>query len=331
MRIWLYSLCLWSLLVTTALGQTSGAPDARADTEIDPLDDPRIGLLTPIPAQGAVPPIVGMLNGVPDHVLAQRAQTRAYAEQIRRIKREHLGTIRKPQIRAEGIRQLREFTDPAAFAPLIQELRNEKDDVRLAVLDHLAGQGQAGQAALAWMAIYEASPSLRYEAMGRMVSPPPGTVLQIVDGALRSGDHAVANAAGALAGALNIIESIPLLIFAQATATPTPQDQGDLAWIAVGTQITYVQNVEPVVGSGAGAFAPVMGVINEGTVMRVQDAVVIVYRTEIHHALVSMTSQLYGQSTAHLGYDLPKWWAWYNDRFLPHLAQQQAIAELENG
>ena len=72
-----------------------------------------------------------------------------------------------------------------------------------------------------------------------------------------------------------------------------------------------------------------MGVINEGSIIRVQDAVVIVYRTEVHFALVSMTSRLYGEPTEDLGYDMPQWWAWYNNEFLPYLAEQRAIDELE--
>ncbi len=277
--------------------------------------DPRYGLLTPIPDRGAVPPIVELARAPSPESVTFRGRSREFARQIRRIRHKHLGDIRVEELRAEGIARLCELTDPAAFQPMIEELAGEKDDVRLAVLDHFAVQGDEGQAALAWVAIYDQSEAMRYEATRRMVAPASDPVLGVLDGGLRSTRHVIANNAGTLAGALRALETIPLLIFAQATADPF-DNTGDLAWIAIATQRAFVAGVQPIVGDGAGAFAPIPGIVSEGAILRVVDAVVIFYRTEVHRVLVAMTTDDWGQSTAHLGYDIKRWWEWYNTEYV---------------
>jgi hypothetical protein len=252
---------------------------------------------------------------------------RQYAKQIRVIRYKYLGRKKVESIRAEGIEQLREFTDPAAFRPLIEELAREADDVRLAMLDHFAEQGDTGQAALAWVAIHDRDAAIRDEAARRMSTPAPGAVLMVLDASLRSTKHAVANNAGMLAGTLGALETIPLLIFAQA-ASQTVGNSGDLAWIAIQTQTAYVQNLQPVVGSGAGAFEPVIGVVSEGTILRVVDAVAIIYRTAVHSSLVAMTTEDWGQSTEYLGYNMPAWWEWYNTHYVPFKNDQARRAAL---
>src|SRR5262249_38730098 len=147
---------------------------------------------------------------------------------------------------------------------------------------------------------------IRNEATQRIKQPATSAVLGVLDNSLRSNTHQVANRAGAPAGALSAIQTIPLLIFAQATRDPGER-QVDIAWIDICTQPSYVANIVPVVGAGVGAFQPVIGVINEGVVMRVTDAVVTTYRTEIHTSLVNMTSADWGQSTESLGYDMGRW------------------------
>ncbi len=289
--------------------------------------DPRYGLLTPIPDHGAVPPIIELAGRPTDDELAFRRRSRDYAARIRRIRHEYLGRMRVDELRDRGIGELRMLTDPAAFMPLIEELTGQKDDVRLAVLDHFSGQGDDGQAALAWVAIHDPGEAFRHEARRRMASPAPDPVLRVLDSALRSNRHDIANHAGTLAGSLRVLQAIPLLIFAQATADPF-DEPGDLAWIAVATQRAFVARIEPIVGSGVGAFQVIPGVVSEGVILRVVDAVVIFYRTEVHRSLVMMTTDDWGQSTAHLGYDMKQWWAWYNDQYLPRKNAEIAAAAL---
>ena len=283
--------------------------------------------LKPIPAEGVVPPITGSEDALPDDLLTHRARVREYTAQIRAIRREYFTSRDDDARRAEGIELLKEFTDPAAFRPLVSELAGEVDEVQLAVLDHLASCGDEGQGGLAFAAIYHPNPAIRNEATIRMITPPPPAVLAVLDSALRSPVHEVANHAGGLAGALNALQAIPLLIFGQVT-TDNVRNQGDLAWIAVQTQTAYVERLEAVTGSGVGAYRPVMGIVNEGSILRIVDAVAYFYRTEVHRALVSLTTADWGKPTEELGYDMYAWWRWYNAVYVPFKNEQIKIDEL---
>ena len=281
-------------------------------------------LLQPLPATGTVPPIV---DYQPQIMMDEgyRAREREYERQLRTIRYKYLGSRRLPELRQKGLLELTEFTDPASFGPMVEVFKFEKDDVKLAMLDHFAAQSEQGQAILAWIAIYNQDDAMRHEATKRLGDKATEPVLHHLDVALRSDDHDVAIAAATLAGTLHAAETIPLLIFAQAAGGPV-QPTGDLAWIAIERQIAYVQGVIPVVGSSAGAFIPIIGKLSDGTLMRVVDAVVIVYRTQIHTVLVAMTTAETGQSTAALNYDLGAWWHWYNDEYVP-LKNDQIMEE----
>ena len=285
--------------------------------------------LSPVPDVGGLPAIYSKDYEPTAEELKQRAVVRDYGRQIRLIRHKHFGEIKIEQVRAQGIAQLVEFTDPAAFAPLIEELAREKDDVKLALLDHFGRQGDQGQAALAWEAIFDRDPAIRNEAMKRMVSPAPEPVLYILNSALRSDRNDVVNNAATLTNALNIIDAIPLLILAQAAITDTGGgEKGDVAWIAIQTERAFVSGLQPVVGDASGAFSPIVGILHEGVVLRVLDAVVIEYRTFVHDALVNMTTNDWGQSTEAMGYNAKAWWAWYNQQYIPFKKQQDTAAAL---
>jgi len=272
-------------------------------------------------------PLADMRDQPTAEELRMRAKVREYRRQIRRIRHEYLGDKRVPELRRKGIEQLREFTDPAAFLPLIEELKDEQDDVRLAVLDHFESRGEWGQAALAWTNLHIHDPELHYETLRRIEGPASEPTLSVIDAALRSEDDFVANLAGRLVGHLEIYDAIPLMIHAQSETRPvrTPGDQG---WILVGRRQVFVQALIPVIGDGSGGFIPVPGVLTEGVILRVVDAVAIIYRTEIHTTLVAMTSEDWGHSTAHLGYDVEKWRDWYNQEYLPYKREQAIIERL---
>ena len=139
-----------------------------------------------------------------------------------------------------------------------------------------------------------------------------------------------ATEAAVAAGVLEARRMLPHLIAAQYTAA-SGRARGDLAWIAMGTQRSYVANLIPVVGDGSGAFRPVPGVINEGFVLRVTDAVAVVYRTEVHRVLVGMTSEATGRDTSVNGWSLVRWRDWYNREYLPiALAEAQDRLDVED-
>jgi len=293
---------------------------------IDDESDPRYGLLTPLPQTG-MPPVLALRDGPTQEEMEYRARLRGYAKQINLIRHEYLGRIKPERIRNQGIELLREFTDPAAFRPLIEVLSDEKDDVRLAVLDHLFAQGELGQAALAWAAIYDEDARIRHEAARRLTAPASLPVLSVIDGGLRSDDDIYANHAGMLAGALDAVPLIPVMVASQAAPRPIEQT-GDLAWIAIGRQEVFVQGLVPVVGDNTGAFQPIFGTVQTGVVLRIMDAVVIVYRSYIHDSLVAMTTRETGTSTAELGYDAAAWREWYNTVYVPMMQERIKLAEL---
>lgn len=287
-------------------------------------------LLEPIPHRGAIGRIPGATPGLSPVHLGAGAGTRASREAsdaIASIRRRHLGTRRDPEGRAAGIAMLREWREPAALLVMHRLLRREKDDVRRAMLDHFESLESPGQGALAWIAIHDDDPALRGEALRRLQRPADPAALAILDDALRGLRHETVNRAGLLAGHLDAIAAIPHLAFAQVAADEVPES-GDLAWIAIGSQVSYVADLVPIVGNGVGAFQPVPGTIYEGAVLQVRDAVAISYRTDVHRSLVAMTSRLHGAPTGDLGYDPAAWRRWFNDEFVPaNLARAEIYGE----
>lgn len=317
------------LLSATILAAAQPVWGQAAD---QPQSDPAAAdpdALPPVPpAIEEVPPLADMSEEPTAQELQVRSQARDYLRQIRLMKHQFLGSKRNEELRAQGIAQISEFTDPASFLALIDELRREKDDVRVALLDHFAKQGEWGQAALAWIAIHEhEDEAFHYEALTRLTTPVGNPTLNVIEAGLRSEDDFTANLAGRLVGHLQVFDAIPLLIHSQA-ADREVEEAGDLAWIAVGRQKVFVRALIPILGDNSGAFMPVPGVLTEGVVMRVVDAVAVIYRTEIHRTLVAMTSDDWGRSTADFGYDKTRWMAWYNNEYLPVKNEEIRAARL---
>ena len=98
--------------------------------------------------------------------------------------------------------------------------------------------------------------------------------------------------------------------------------------MAIETQIVFTAGLEPVVGDNSGAFRPILGVLSDGFVLRIVDAVAISYRTQIHVSLVAMTTLDWGQSTEYLGYDMGQWREWYNTEYIPFKNEQAELAKL---
>lgn len=273
-------------------------------------------LLRPLPSRGGVPRMERADPSLTAARLSSSSASRRAKDEIRSIRRRWLGSRRDPEMRAEGLARLGEFTEPTALLPMHELLREEDDDVRLAMLDHFESLGSPGQAALAFVAIRDPDAALRGEAMRRLQRPADPGALAMLDEALRERRHEIVNRAGLVAGHLQALEAIPHLIFAQVAADEVPAS-GDLAWIAIGSQISYVADLVPVVGNNVGAFQPVVGTIMEGVVLQVQDAVAISYRTDVHRSLVAMTTYDFGEPTDFLGYDPARWHAWFNEVYVP--------------
>ncbi len=252
----------------------------------------------------------------------------AAEKELRKIRLKHFGPIKKVEIRQAGIGKLREITDPAAFPAMLTVFEREEMDVRSAIFDHLADmKDDRGDATLAWAAVFEKDKKVRDAAAQRVtkrVKETGGEVSNSIKAVVAEGlnreDPNVNAGAGNLANLLKLYEAIPLLIQNQVRnpASGNGDDAGDLAYIYIGTQRSFIADLRPVVGQNAVAFDPVPGVLTEGVVLRVIDAFVFQYNVEVHDSLIALSSDGWGKNTAALGWDPSKWAKWYDEEFLPH-------------
>lgn len=287
------------------------------------------------PADDAPPPwITHQVPQADDDQPQSRPPTLAEMErELRRIRATYFGNRRNVEIRQIGIHKLRQFTDPIVFPSLLEIFRRERDDVRLAILDHLASLAiDEADATLAWAAVFDADRAFRRAAAERLrqrldrIGEPSYRVQAVIAEGLRRWDERVVSAAAQLANTLHLVQAIPWLINAQiggGGGTTAEDGSGALAYILIGRQQAFISDLQPVIGDSAVAFDPDLSVVTEGVVLRVIDAVVVTYRVEVHQALVDLSSRAWGRSTAPLGWDLPAWRRWYRDEFLPHLERQR--------
>ncbi|MEC8559408.1 MAG: hypothetical protein VXY94_04960 [Planctomycetota bacterium] len=248
-----------------------------------------------------------------------RTASDRWREELRRIERVHFAPGLPAATRTAGLRTLESISDPRAFQPMVERFNGAEDDVRLAMLDGFSGNGEAGQAALAWTAIHARDPALRNESLLRLQRPAPREVLAVLDAALRHPHRAVAANAAGVVNLLDVTEAIPLLIETQLIAVRDEVVEGSSGGglIRSGQQIAYVANVIPVFGPGSVAYQPVVGTLNEGFGVDAGTGLRLVCRPGINQALVRLTSRASGRSTAALGYDVARWRDWHARVFLP--------------
>ncbi len=282
----------------------------------------------PALAQGHLPE-----DATADEIAAYRelqAARRGYERELRKIRADYFLNIRGTEVRQIGMRKLRTYTDPAAFPLLTELFFPEGADVRDAILDHLAVLNTPeADASIAWEAVYSEDPDDRLAArtMLEQLDEERGLdrmVVDVVRSGLREPDEGTPIEAARVAASLQLYELIPLMAQAQVAARGGGDRRGDLAWITIGTQRAFVSDVTPVVADGVVAFDPQLSVVSEGTILRVSDAFVAIYRVELHGILVGMTSEAWGQPTGSLGYDVPAWGKWYREEFKPFLETKAA-------
>lgn len=293
---------------------------------------------------------------------AVQRERRRIERELNLIKRRHFGPIRNLETRELGLRKVRAYTSEPAILALIDVYDREDRDVRTAVLDHLATlEGQRCIPALAWEAVNGEDEWYRAEArrlladhgglhtsktsehaetpehadLSSAASPAPdpmASVRGIIAQGLQSPNDRQAIAAGNLVRALNLFEFIPLMASAQVATRPQGADQrtGDLGWIMIGRQQTFIADLQPVVSNNAVAFDPQIGVLSDGVLLRIHQAVVTAFRTEIHTNLVDWTSGAWGHPTGHLGYEPDAWKRWYDNEFVPSReAEPEAVEPAE--
>ncbi len=268
----------------------------------------------------------------------QRMKTKAQAEkELKKIRATYFRASKNTEVRQVGISKLREYTDAAIFPSLIALFQGEGADAEAAVLDHLADlKSDEADATLSWAAVFGKEKPFREAATKRLVARvkdiggATNRVKWPISLGLRDTSNNTIVAGARLAQTLGLYDAIPMLINAQVGTGGTPgskaDDGGDaaLAYILVGRQQAYVSGLTPVVGDNAVAFNPQLSVLTEGVVLRVIDAVVITYRVEVNQALIGLSSQGWGQSTAQLGWDQKAWREWYAKEFVPYRAKKDA-------
>lgn len=261
---------------------------------------------------------------------AAKKKIRVMEQELRKLRRAHFGTIKRVDIRQEGLAKLRTYTEPSIFASLIEIFKNDADDVRTAVLDIFSdSKSDPGDAALAWVAMTDRDAHMKAAALDRLqrrlaeVGGVSDRINLVVLKGLRSGDEKQIAAAAELAGNLGLYEAIPWLISAQVGQSlgggggGSGSNTGDLAFILVGQQVAFISDLTPVVSDSAVAFDPQVSVVTDGTLLQINDAVVTTYRTEVHNSLVGLSSRYTGRPTIGMGWDQDKWWRWYQEDFLP--------------
>lgn len=261
--------------------------------------------------------------------LRQWNKRRVDAEkQMKTIRFKNFGTKAVPEIRQAGIVELRKITDSAAFPSMLEIFRDEQPDVQKAVVDHLADLNtDHSLTTLAYAAVYERKPEMRKLAAGALAakiedaSKTPDGVKTVIASGLDAKSSFTRGDAARLAVSLKLTEAIPAMIAAQISPSGGGSAGGYIAYIVIGEQRAYVADLDPVVGDGSVAFDPVPGVLTEGVVLAINDAVVVQYSVGVHDALVGFTSGLSGEDTSKLGWNPRKWQAWYAGTLVPKLNQ----------
>jgi hypothetical protein len=282
--------------------------------------------------------------------VAEAAKERRTAEkELRKIRYQYLAQNKHQPKREEGLARLRDYDTAALYPLLIDLFKDDQADVKHYLIASFArAENQAGDAALAWMGVYEKSPMIRLAAADQLRariaedSQATQAVRMVLYEGFRTRKNSVMVASAKLASTLNLVELMPWLIASQAVQQPSTSSvatgsgsgEGALAWILVGEQTAFVSDLTPVVGPNAVAFDPQLSVVTTGSIIRILDAYVIEYHVELHQELVDWSSREYGQNTGGLGYDYDAWKKWYDQDFVPHLAavaaERQKQKELAN-
>ncbi|HED53008.1 MAG TPA: hypothetical protein ENJ00_02250 [Phycisphaerales bacterium] len=256
---------------------------------------------------------------------------REVEQDMRRVYAKFFKRTKNPQMHEQGWREMERFLgDPRVYQLMLDLFKDKPIEMRRQVLEFFVNAASDdADVVIAWVAVFDDDPEMRTWAAGRLIErvgeeEPSQRVQRVIEAGLSDGHDDPAVASAQLASRFGLLKAIPYLI--QAQAQPRGRGnvrEGAIAQIVVGTQQAFVANLTPVVANNAVGFQPTIGVVTNGVVLRVMDATVWAYRTEVHRSLVSMTSDAWGRSTASMGYDQQQWYQWYENEFVPFLAAQK--------
>lgn len=263
-------------------------------------------------------------------------------KQLKTLRTQYFLNIANPARRAAGLQELAKFNRPEAYPLLLTIFEDDGRDVRGRILDLLLdAKSHPADASLAWAAMWSRDEWFRSEAKVRLlqrIQSEGGVAPREVRSAVALGLQSVNDPqmhihAAQLAQDLGLVEAIPAIIMAQVGGGQAPGgsgrsgNDGYLATIVIGRQVSFISDLTPVVGDSAVGFDPQVSVITEGVVMNIRDAVVTWHNVALHNQLVSWTSRLGGTNTAALGYDRGAWARWYAHEFAPMMERQAALKD----
>ena len=200
------------------------------------------------------------------------------------------------------------------------ELIERDPEVRRALFAAMAREPRFGQPKLVELAVLADDP-VRQRARDALPEALSPAASQRISELLASDRELHINRAASLASAHPAAELIPALVNAQ--YAPPRQTVGDEAWIAIGRTSHYIQNQIPVTGDASTSFQPVIGAVFEGSLLRILESKVEIFRTEVHESLAMVVECNTGQPAPPFGYDRDRWLAWHREEF-PKLAAAHA-------
>ena len=220
---------------------------------------------------------------------------------------------------AKGSERILRMRDPAAAEPIARLLGAGSVEQRTLSAEALGGiPGEEARRCLVRMILTEKSQSAYLAAVSALRSRADSIYVGPLLRALSGPKETRRRAAYAL-GELRSSASVPTLIQHLNVREPkilqAPRKEGSggpSAYIAVGTVVTYVRDVEPVVSEGVVAWNPIIGAITVGAVMSIHNPVVTGRRIIIHiigpePAVREALRKITGED---FGYDQAAWRQW---------------------
>ncbi|MBX3357651.1 MAG: hypothetical protein KF745_04405 [Phycisphaeraceae bacterium] len=340
-RSWSRARWIAALVGSALTAASTACPPTEADASSAQPESPAAQSQPPAPTPTPAPvAAIPLPEGV--DAAANPIKQRLQAElALNKIRAKYFNHIRNQEIRQIGLMKLRPFiADPAWYPTIMKVFAKQDREAREGVVNLLIEQAtEEADATIAFGAITDDDPWFREMARQKLAERAAATgevpmmVQWIVAGGLKSGRTNEIVGAAQLAEILRLYEAIPMIAAAQVTGAAVGSGGAPpaIADIIIGTQQAFVADLTPVVGDSAVGFDPTIGVVTDGTVLRILGASVVTYRTEVHGALVRLADSGWdGRSTEKLGFDAARWREWYHAEFVPYrerLAAQTSKAD----
>ena len=132
-----------SLIAQTANPADQPPPESPTAPLLAQSDAGVIKLLSPLPENGTVPPIVEW-HPEYEQELAYRARVRGYDRQLKIIRYKYFGVRKLARLRQQGFDELTEFTDPAATGLLFSCIATNKEVTTSVLMRPLAASEESG-------------------------------------------------------------------------------------------------------------------------------------------------------------------------------------------